>query len=75
MLLASVMLAVVALIALGLVVAQPWWQYAPAILPVLTVVQFIACVLATLLFVIGMAGYGSVQHALEQAAAELQQMI
>lgn len=71
LLLASALLSAVAVITLGLLAAQPWWQYAPGAVPLLAVVQGVACVAAALLFVVGMAGYGSVYHALTQTASDL----
>ncbi len=75
LLLASASGAAIAVTALILVAAQPWWHYAPAALPVLAALEFAASVAAVLLFIIGMAGYGSVHHALEQAADELQHLM
>ena len=65
-------LAAVGLIALGFVFAQPWWEYTKPVQPVLAALQAISLLLAPLLFVIGMAGYGSVANNFQQAISELQ---
>ena len=76
MLLAAFGCAVAGLVAMGFVLAGRWWRGFPSpLLPVLAVVQAVCLLLAPLLFVIGMAGYGSVGNALEQAANELQVVI
>lgn len=75
LLLASALLSAVAVITLGLLVAQLWWQYAPRAVPWLAVVQGSACVAAALLFVVGMAGYGSVYHALAQTTSDLDYLL
>ena len=75
LLLASALLSAIAVIALGLLIAQPWWQYALGVVPFLAVVQGSACVAAALLFVVGMAGYGSVYHALAQTASDLHHLL
>ncbi len=73
---AAVACAAAGLPALGCIIAQPWWSGFPTpLVPVLAVLQAVALLAAPLLFVIGMAGYGPVGHALGQAAAELQVLI
>lgn len=62
----------IGLAGMGFVMAQPWWNYPGGVLVFLAIVMAAALVLAALIFVIGMAGYGSVGHALAQAAIELQ---
>lgn len=65
----------VGLACFGFIVAQPWWHYPGAVLVVLAVLAAVALVLAPLIFVTGMAGFGSMGHALAQAASELQLLL
>lgn len=65
----------VGLTCLGFVIAQPWWRYPGAVLVVLAILQAVALVLVPLLFITGLAGFGSVGHALSQAASELQLLL
>jgi hypothetical protein len=71
----SAALMAVGLACFGFIVAQPWWNYPGAVLVVLAILMAIALVLAPLVFVTGMAGFGSVGHALAQAASELQLLL
>ena len=64
--------AVVSLVTFGFTAASPWWrEYPKPLVPVLSALQLGAALLAPLLFIIGMAGFGSVSYALQQAADEL----
>ena len=68
----SVILSCLALPALAVVLAYPWWLYASPVLPVLVIGLFCCSVLAPILFILGFAGFGSVEAALRDEAQSLQ---